>query len=132
TDQRAPRSPFAYLRWLSENVGPNGLRPVMVLLGVASLERFGNAAVGILGPNIRDTFHISNQTLITTSALAAILPALLSPWVGYISDRVDRVRLAQYGTAAVGIVAVGTGFAPKYWVLAVLILLAGVGLLVNT
>jgi len=104
----------------------------MVLLGVASLERFGNAAIGILGPNIRDTFHISNQTLITTSSLAAILPALLSPWVGYISDRVDRVRLAQYGTAAVGIVAVGTGFAPKYWVLAVLILLAGVGLLVNT
>jgi len=104
----------------------------MILLGVAGLERFGNAAVSVLAPNIRDSFHISNQELITATALAAILPALLSPWAGFVSDRVDRVRLAQAGTLAVGVVAVGLGLSPSYPVFVVLLLAAGVGLLVNT
>ena len=128
---RVPRSPAAYFRWLSGQVGRTGLGPVMVLLAAASIERFGNQALGVLLPDIRDTFHLTNQEAIVTLSVVSVLPALLSPFAGYLSDRMDRIRLSQYGTAAVGIVAVGLGLAPKYWLFLVLALLAGLGLLVN-
>jgi ABC-type branched-subunit amino acid transport system ATPase component/predicted MFS family arabinose efflux permease len=131
-DEKPPRSPVAYMRWLDGRVGSAGLRPVLVLLAVATLERFGTAAIAILGPNIRDSFHIDNQTLLTVIALASVLPALASPWVGFISDRMNRIRLAQIGTLVVGAVAVGLGIAPFFWVFAILVLVHGVGLLVNT
>src|SRR4051794_9808452 len=91
-DGRAPRRPGAYFRWLNGQVGPNGLRPVFILMAVAALERFSNLAVQVLLPNIRDSFHISNNTAITAATLSTVLPALLSPAAGYVSDRIDRIR----------------------------------------
>ena len=128
---RAPWTPVAYVRWLSGNVGSAGLSPVMILMLAASLERFGVSAISVLGPNIRDTFHISNQALITMLSLTSILPALLSPWAGFISDRVDRIRLSQISAVVIGIVSVAMGLSPVYAVLAILILLGGFGRLVN-
>ncbi|HET6809576.1 MAG TPA: MFS transporter, partial [Acidimicrobiales bacterium] len=131
TPERVPRTPGAYFRWLGGQVGRTGLGPVMVLLAAASIERFGNQALSVLLPDIRDTFHLSNQQAITTVSAVAVLPALLSPFAGFLSDRMDRIRVSQWGTAAVGVVAVGLGLAPKYWLFLVLALLAGLGLLVN-
>jgi ABC-type branched-subunit amino acid transport system ATPase component/predicted MFS family arabinose efflux permease len=128
---RAPRTPGAYVRWLSGQVGPHGMGPVLVLMAVATLERFGNQAVSVLLPNIRDAFHISNNTAITAATLTTVLPALLSPFAGYVSDRVDRIRFAQAATLMVGIVAVALGLAPWFWLFVVLLLLSGLGLLVN-
>ncbi|HEV2369659.1 MAG TPA: MFS transporter, partial [Acidimicrobiales bacterium] len=85
-----------------------------------------------LAPNIRDTFHVNNQTIITAASLASVLPALLSPWMGYLADRVDRVRMAQVGTLAVGVIAVLIGLSPVFWVFVAFVVLAGVGQLVNT
>jgi len=128
---RVPRSPSGYVRWLAGQVGRSGLGPVMILLAAASIERFGNQALTVLLPDIRDTFHLTNQQAITTVTVVSVLPALLSPFAGFVSDRMDRIRLSQWGTAAVGIVAVGLGLAPKYWLFLVLAVLAGIGLLVN-
>ncbi len=129
--QRAPRSPRAYFTWLSGQVGPSGLGPVLVLLAVSGLERFGNAAVTTLLPNVRDTFHISNGAAVTAVSLTAVLPALLSPFAGYLTDSVDRVRLSQLSVVAVGIVSIGLGLSPVFAVFVVLLLLHGLGLLVN-
>ena len=112
--ERVPRSPGAYLRWLSGQVGPSGLKPVLVLLTLSAVERFGITIIAVLGPNIRDTFHVSNQTLIGTVALTSILPAAASPWVGYLSDRVDRVRLGQISAVIVGVGAIGLALAPNF------------------
>jgi len=128
---RAPRTPRAYLRWLSSQVGENGLAPVFILMAVATLERFSNQSVSVLLPNIRDTFHISNGAAISAATLTSILPALLSPFAGYLSDRVDRIRLAQIATLVVGIVAVLLGLAPWFWLFIVLLLVSGLGLLIN-
>ncbi|HZT66599.1 MAG TPA: MFS transporter [Acidimicrobiales bacterium] len=129
---RIPRSPRGYFGWLAGQVGPAGLTPVVILLAVACLERFSNLAVSVLLPNIRDTFHINNQTAITIASLTSILPALLSPFAGFLSDRVDRVRFAQVGTVLVGVAAVGLGASPVLGVLIVFLLAQGLGLLVNT
>lgn len=130
-DDRPPRGARAYVHWLSGRVGPAGLGPVLVLLSVAALERFNNQAVSVLLPNIRDTFHLSNQEAITAASLTSILPALLSPAAGYATDRINRIRFAQVATLVVGVTAVGIGLAPVFWLLVVLLLLSGLGLLVN-
>ena len=122
----------AYLERLSNRVGPAGLRPVFVLLGASGFERLGVSAAAVLGPNVRDAFHISNSTLVTSLALVSVLPALLSPFAGYLSDRMDRVRLAQIGSLLFAVVGVALGLAPAFWVFAVFLLLTGLGLLVNT
>ena len=116
---RAPRTPVAYMRWLSGQVGPAGLGPVLILMAVASLERFSNLAVSVLLPNIRDSFHISNGTALTAATLSQVLPALASPWAGYLSDRIDRVRYAQIATLVVGVVSVALGLAPWFWLFVV-------------
>jgi ABC-type branched-subunit amino acid transport system ATPase component/predicted MFS family arabinose efflux permease len=128
---RPPRTPAGYLRWLSGQVGPAGMAPVLVLMAVASLERFANQAVSVLLPNIRDTFHISNGAALTAATISAVLPALASPWAGYLADRVDRIRYAQIATLVVGVVSVALGLAPWFWLFVVLLLAAGFGLLVN-
>src|SRR3954453_3644100 len=128
---RAPRTPVAYMRWLSGQVGPAGLGPVLILMAVASLERFSNLAVSVLLPNIRDSFHISNGTALTAATLSQVLPALASPWAGYLSDRIDRVRYAQIATLVVGVGSVALGLAPWFWLFVLLLLAAGFGLLVN-
>src|SRR3954469_561178 len=101
-----------YWRRLSQDVGPTGMKPVMILMAVASLERFSNQAVSVLLPNIRDSFHISNGAALTAATISAILPALASPWAGYLTDRVDRIRLSQLSTLVVGALAVMLGLAP--------------------
>jgi branched-chain amino acid transport system ATP-binding protein len=121
-----------YLRRLQDRVGPAGLGPVFVLLGASGFERLGISAAAVLGPTVRDAFHVSNQTLVTTLALTSVLPALLSPLAGYLTDRMDRVRFAQIGAALFAVIGVALGLSPKFWVFAVLLLLSGLGLLVNT
>src|SRR4051794_38981635 len=127
----APRTPGAYMRWLSGQVGPAGLGPVLILMAVSSLERFANQSVSVLLPNIRDSFHISNGAALTAATISSVLPALASPWAGYLSDRIDRVRYAQIATLVVGVVSVAMGLAPWFWLFVVLLLAAGFGLLVN-
>jgi branched-chain amino acid transport system ATP-binding protein len=128
---KSRRWPLGYYDNMASEVGPSGMGPVLMLMMVFSFERFLVTATGVLGPDIRDTFHISNSTLITASTLVQILPAIASPWVGYLADRVDRVRLAQLGTAAVAVVSIALGFVPAFWILVVLLFLAGLGQLVN-
>ena len=126
------RGVSGYFANLSESVGPVGLRPVLVLMGVFAIERFNILSVSTLAPNIRDSFHVNNQTILTAASLAAILPALLSPSMGYLADRVDRIRMAQVGTLAVGVTGMLIGLSPVFWVFVLFVILAGIGQLVNT
>jgi ABC-type branched-subunit amino acid transport system ATPase component/sugar phosphate permease len=126
------RSPRSYLNNLTQAVGPTGLGPVFVLMLAFGIERFAVTAVGILAPNIRDTFHVSNQTFITVSTLTSILPAVASAHMGYLADRMNRVRLAIIGTVAVGVVGIGLGLVPTFWLFGVLLFAVGLGQLVNT
>jgi ABC-type branched-subunit amino acid transport system ATPase component/predicted MFS family arabinose efflux permease len=120
-----------YLRRMAADVGPAGMSPVLVLMGVFGIERFSILAVSTLAPNIRDSFHVSNQTIITVSSLALVLPAALSPWIGYLTDRLDRIRMAQAATLAIGVISVLVGASPVLWVFVALVILLGVGQLVN-
>jgi branched-chain amino acid transport system ATP-binding protein len=118
------RSPMAILREVREAAGPVGMLPLWILLGVSAAERFDFTAYGVLGPEIRRAFSLTNSEYQAIAGLAAIAPLLLAVPIGAWADRTNRVRLARWGALLWGITCVGTGLAPAI-VLFVLFRIAG-------
>src|SRR5438067_9638589 len=128
---RRSLNPLAAAAQLSRDVGPVGLFPLGVLLGLSLVERFDFAAFGVLSPEIRHAFHLSDAAFAGIVGLTAALPILLSVWIGYLADRSNRVRITMVAGLLWGMTAILTGLAPVVAVLVIARLLGGVGLLVN-
>jgi len=126
---REPRKAWAELNQL---LAPVGMWPLLVLLGVSVTERFDNAAFGLLGPQVRDAFHLSNASYLAITGISGLLPVFLSAHVGYLTDRTKRTRLGAIGAGVWALTAILTGLAPTLLILVVARLLGGMGSLVNT
>lgn len=105
--------------------------PLLLLLGLSAVERFDAIAFGVLSPELQHTFHLNDAKIAVISGLTAGVPILLSVPLGYLADRVNRVRLAQVAAFIWGATAVLTGLAPILLIFIVARLIGGVGLLVN-
>jgi branched-chain amino acid transport system ATP-binding protein len=125
------RGPFAALNALNESVGNVSLVPLFLLLGLSAVERFDAIAFGVLSPELQHTFHLNDAKIATISSLTTAVPILLSVPLGYVADRVNRVRLAQMAALVWGVTAVFTGLAPILLIFVLARLVGGVGLLVN-
>src|SRR5438477_8642848 len=125
------RSPLNGVRDLGAVLGPVGWVPLLVLTGLSAVERFDATAFGVLGPEIRDTFHLSNGGFTTIATFSLILPILLSVPIGYVGDRFNRVRLSAVGAVVWGVTAILTGLAPALVILILARLAGGAGQLVN-
>jgi branched-chain amino acid transport system ATP-binding protein len=104
--------------------------PVLILFALSFVDEFDIAALGILGPNIRDAFHLSNAQLGTIRAVPALV-GLLIPFVGYMGDRFNRVRLTWVGAMVWGVFGFATGLAPVIWLLVLIRLGSGTAKLVS-
>src|SRR5206468_9654287 len=82
---------------LKEAAGPVGLFPLFVLLGLAAVERFDAQAFGVLGPEIRKTFHLSDGGFQAVFNLTTILPLFLAVYVGFLGDKRSRTQLTSIG-----------------------------------
>ena len=91
------RSPLNAVRDLAAALGPVGWVPLLVLAGLSAVERFDATAFAVLGPEIRDTFHLSNGGFTTIATFSLVLPILLAVPIGYGGDRYNRVRLSARG-----------------------------------
>ena len=129
--RRLMANPARGVRDLAAGLGPAGLFPLGVLLGLAAVERLDAVAFGVLSPEIRKAFHLSNAGFTSVVSLSAALPILLSVPIGYLADRYNRVRISQVAGFVWGLTAVLTGLAPAVAVLVIARLVGGVGLLVN-
>jgi branched-chain amino acid transport system ATP-binding protein len=129
--RRGSRNPVTALANLTDDLGPAGLFPLLVLLGLSAVERFDSVAFGVLSPEIRHAFDLSNAGFAGVASLTAALPILLSVFIGYLADRYNRVRISIVAGFIWGLTAILTGLAPVLAVLIVARLLGGVGLLVN-
>jgi branched-chain amino acid transport system ATP-binding protein len=111
----------------SARVTGASLGPALVLSCVALVHETDQAAFGLLGPEIVRTFRISPTTFgliaIPTVLLGLSLPIL----VGWLTDRVDRVRLAVAGGALWAVCAALAGVAPTFGLFVVVRVLASVG-----
>src|SRR4051812_41928815 len=126
------RSPRTVIRNLVDAVGPVGMVPLLLLLGLSAAERFDFTAYGVLGPEIRKAFDLNNSTYLAIAGAAGIIPLFFSVPIGFIADRGNRVRVARIGGLLWGITAIGTGLAPVLVVFAVFRILGGIGQTVNT
>ncbi|HEX2850475.1 MAG TPA: MFS transporter [Acidimicrobiales bacterium] len=127
----AGANPFAAVKALSDALGWAGLVPLLILFGLSAVERFDAGAFGILGPEIRHTFHLSNGGFNAVAGLTSGLPIFASVPLGYVADRVNRVRLTQIAALIWGVTAIFTGLAPILLILVLARLAGGIGLLVN-
>src|SRR5205823_121358 len=125
------RGPFAALSALNDSVGDVSLIPLFLLLGLSAVERFDAIAFGVLSPELQTTFHLNDAKIASISGLTAAVPILLSVPLGYLADRVNRVRLAQLAALIWGVTAIFTGLAPILLIFILARLVGGVGLLIN-
>ncbi len=124
-----PRKPR---RFFEEMSGGQALFPLIVLVGLNCVNNLDQTAFGVLGPDIRDSFHMSNQGYLTLVALTQLGGLLLAVPLAYYSDRLPRVMIAVAGAAIWGIFGLFTGLAATLLLLVIARVGAGLGRAVIT
>jgi ABC-type branched-subunit amino acid transport system ATPase component/MFS family permease len=109
TGRRAPLVGKLIGRFAPELADQN-LFPLGILFALNLVDEFDIAALGILGPNIRDAFHLTNAELGTLRAWPALV-GLAIPFVGWLGDRSNRVRMVWFGAIIWGLFGFMTGTA---------------------
>ncbi len=87
--RHAPRAPR---RFFSEISGGEALYPLIVLVGLRVVEQLDQTAFGILGPEIRDHFHLSNGGFLAIVGVSAAGGLLLTVPFAYYADRLPASR----------------------------------------
>ena len=124
-----PRGPK---RFFTEVSGGEALLPLIVLVGLNGVNQLDQTGFGILAPDIRDQFHLSNGQFLTLVALTLIGGLLATVPLAYYSDRLQRVALAIVGAAVWTVFGLGTALAVGVLMLVIARSLAGLGRAVIT
>jgi ABC-type branched-subunit amino acid transport system ATPase component/predicted MFS family arabinose efflux permease len=117
------------LRRSLADLGPAGLLPLAVLVALAGVQNFDLVAFGVLAPDIRDTFHVSDGTITVIAGITGAVPIVFAVFLGYLGDRRNRITLGTVAAVFWGATALLSGLAPVLAFLVVARLLGGVGLL---
>ncbi len=124
-----PRTPRRYFEEMSAG---EALFPLIVLVGLNAVNWLDQSAFGILGPDIRDSFHLSNQGFLVLVALTQLGGLLLSVPLAYYSDRLPRVAIMLVGAAVWAVFGLLTGLAVSVLMLVIARSGAGIGRAVIT
>jgi branched-chain amino acid transport system ATP-binding protein len=119
-----PRGPRQYF---NEITAGHALYPLIILFGLNAVDELDRTAFGVLGPNIRDSFGLSNQQFLSLIALTLLGGLLLEVPLAYYADRLPRARIALAGAAVWAIFSGLTGLAFTVWVLIIARSGAGMG-----
>ena len=103
-----PRAPRQYF---SEISGGEALYPLLVLFGLNAVDELDRAAFGILTPEIRDHFGLTNRGVLTLVSLTLLGGLLLEIPLAYFADRLPRARIAVLGAAVWAVFGIFTGLA---------------------
>ena len=90
-----------------------------VLFGLNIVDEFATHAFGLLAPEIRAAFNLSNFGFGNVFAVNALVGIALIPLVGWLGDRRNRVRITQIGAVVAGVGALVIGMAPAIWILVI-------------
>jgi ABC-type branched-subunit amino acid transport system ATPase component/MFS family permease len=116
---------------LAAVTGGASATPLLVLFAFNLVDEFDRVAFGVLGPEIRDSFELSDSRITAIASLAGLTAILAALPIGVLADRLRRVRIAGLGAAAWGGFTVLTALAPATWLLLLARMGAGVGRVVN-
>ncbi|HEY5012772.1 MAG TPA: MFS transporter [Acidimicrobiia bacterium] len=109
-----PRTPRQYFTDLTLG---EALFPIIVLFGLNAVDELDRAAFGVLVPDIRDAFHLTDQGILTLIALTLLGGLLLEIPLAYYSDRLPRARIAVLGAAVWAVFGIVTGLSVTVWML---------------
>ena len=119
-----PRRPRTYL---ADITGGHAVYPLLILFGLNAVDELDRTVFGILGPEIRDHFGLTNQGYLTMIALTLLGGLLLEVPLAFYADRLPRARIAVGGAAVWAIFGLMTGLAGALWVLLIARSGAGMG-----
>jgi ABC-type branched-subunit amino acid transport system ATPase component/predicted MFS family arabinose efflux permease len=100
---------------------------LLILFGLNMVAQMDSTGFGILVPNIRDAFHLSNAGILSLIAVAALVGLSLQVPIAQLADRRTRTRLMLVGAAIFSGFSVGTGLSFTLWVLVLMRCGSGIG-----
>ncbi|MGH9015156.1 MAG: ATP-binding protein, partial [Acidimicrobiia bacterium] len=98
-------------KWAQRITGGAPLYPLLVLAGLNGADELDRTVFGVVLPEIRDEFGLSNRGILSVVALAFVAALLLALPVGFTADRLHRTRMAVVAGVLWGAFSVMTGFA---------------------
>ncbi len=104
-------------KWISDLTGEGPVYALMILFGLAMVDEMDRTSFGLLLPNIRDAFKLSNAGILTIVALASLVGLSLQVPIAQMADRHKRTRLMLIGAAVAACFSIGTGLAFSVWML---------------
>ena len=113
--------------WFADLGGGAPLYPLIVLAGLNGVDELDRYAFGVLLPEIRDDFGLSNRGILAVVALSFVGALLLALPIGFAADRTKRTHLVVLAGILWGAFSVMTGFAVTVGILIVARLGAGLG-----
>jgi branched-chain amino acid transport system ATP-binding protein len=115
-------------RWLADLTGDGPVYALLILFGFNLVDEFDRTGFGLLLPNIRDHFGLSNSGILSLVAVASLLGLALQVPIAWLADRGNRVRLMLIGASVFALFTVGTGLSVAVWMLVLMRAGSGVGL----
>jgi ABC-type branched-subunit amino acid transport system ATPase component/MFS family permease len=111
-----PRGPHQYFNEISAGYA---VYPLVILFLLNALDEADRGLFGVLAPNIRDHFGMSNQQFLSLVALTLLGGLLLEVPLAYYADRLPRMRIALLGAAIWAIFGFFTGASITVWMLVI-------------
>ena len=124
-----PRGPR---RYFNEITAGYALYPLIILFGLNAVDELDRTVFGVLGPEIRDHFGLTNQGYLSLIALTLLGGLLLEIPLAFYADRLPRARIAVLGAAVWMFFGVFTGMATTILLLVIARSGAGMGRAVVT
>ncbi|HZT64710.1 MAG TPA: ATP-binding protein [Acidimicrobiales bacterium] len=105
--------------------------PLVVLFFIYFFDEFDTAAFGVLAPEIKNAFHLTDRAFVNLIALNLVIVLGAAVPLGYYGDRLPRKRLVVAGAVIAGVFSFATGLAPSLLALVLFRMGNGFGVLVN-
>ena len=119
---------------VDEATGDASRLPLLVLFLLNMVDELDQVTYGVLAPNIRDTFDVSESAIVSVGALSAALVIMLVVPVGFHADRRNRVHMVSLAALAWGSMTLLTGLSGFLGAFGLLVLArfgAGIGRVMN-
>jgi len=114
-------------RNLQSMVGDGPVLAIVVLFGLNAVDELDRTGFGILLPNIRDAFGMSNTGILTLVGLTALGALIMQMPIAVAADRGNRIAIALLGAMVWAVFSVMTGASTALWMLIVARTGAGIG-----
>jgi ABC-type branched-subunit amino acid transport system ATPase component/predicted MFS family arabinose efflux permease len=102
---------------LIQGIRAGGWLMFIVLTAIVTLDELEGAAINVLAPEIRRTFHISNGAIVFIGTASAAFFVLGAVPMGWLADRVRRVPIVAWSSLLFGVFVMASGFAVNAFML---------------